>query len=188
MNRKTWFASFKDPRWQKKRLEVMRAAGFKCDGCGDGENTLAVHHGYYEFNEGRWPWEYENETLHCLCEDCHLQWHKDIKEVKYSLAKLPTINLDAIGACLDILGLSQGKIRFINTHTEKPRRLASNMYDKETAEAHKDALFNCLYFLVYSNDVETEHYLEGLRRWLRGWGTLEMSFTQTKDPEECEAF
>jgi len=30
-----------------------------------------MHHSYYE--KGLAPWEYPDESLHCLCEDCHKQ-------------------------------------------------------------------------------------------------------------------
>lgn len=59
----------KDPRWQKKRLEVLERAGWKCEGCGDAANTLHVHHGHYV--KGREPWEYPAHVLWSLCEDCH---------------------------------------------------------------------------------------------------------------------
>lgn len=59
----------KDPRWQKKRLEVMQRDGFKCVSCGDDSETLHVHHCYYV--SGRSPWDYESETLITLCVGCH---------------------------------------------------------------------------------------------------------------------
>lgn len=59
----------KDPRWQKKRLEIMKIDGFKCRECGDSKSTLHVHHAYYV--SGREPWEYPNGTLATLCENCH---------------------------------------------------------------------------------------------------------------------
>jgi len=66
---KTYAEKLKDPRWQRKRLEVLNIHDFTCDGCyGDG-NTLHVHHLYYV--SGRDPWEYPNFALTVLCEDCH---------------------------------------------------------------------------------------------------------------------
>jgi len=59
----------KHPKWQRKRLEILERAEFKCESCGDAESTLHVHHGYYERDKK--PWEYPNESLHCLCEKCH---------------------------------------------------------------------------------------------------------------------
>ena len=62
-----------DPRWQKKRLEVLEAAGWRCEYCSDGENTLHVHH--IRYVKGRKPWEYERSQLRALCADCHDEHH-----------------------------------------------------------------------------------------------------------------
>lgn len=69
MANSSYFEKLRDPRWQKKRLEVMQAADFHCEICGDGEHTLNVHHKTYF--KGREPWEYESKQLACLCESCH---------------------------------------------------------------------------------------------------------------------
>jgi len=66
--------NYKDPRWQKRRLEVLEAAGFECQHCGDGSNTLHVHHTYYVPN--RDVWDYPSFALECLCEDCHAGKHE----------------------------------------------------------------------------------------------------------------
>ncbi len=59
----------KDPRWQKKRLQIMERDGWRCTECGDPNTTLHVHHLLYL--PGREPWEYYDEFLITLCEDCH---------------------------------------------------------------------------------------------------------------------
>lgn len=59
----------RDPRWQKKRLEIMQRDNFRCLQCGSKVKTLNVHHQYYV--KGRSPWEYGNDSLLTLCEDCH---------------------------------------------------------------------------------------------------------------------
>lgn len=59
----------KDPRWQKKRLEIFERDEWECRGCFDTTKTLHVHHTHYE--KGLKPWEYENYSLITLCEDCH---------------------------------------------------------------------------------------------------------------------
>ena len=59
----------KDPRWQKKRLEILERDNWSCQRCGDDESMLVVHHKrYFPKKE---PWEYENNILITLCEDCH---------------------------------------------------------------------------------------------------------------------
>lgn len=59
----------KDPRWQKKRLEVMQRDGFRCQHCLSEDKPLQVHHLVYD--KDKKPWEYDNNQLITLCEDCH---------------------------------------------------------------------------------------------------------------------
>lgn len=59
----------KDPRWQRRRLEVLNAAKFACHSCRSTTETLHVHHLYYV--RARKPWEYDDDALVCLCESCH---------------------------------------------------------------------------------------------------------------------
>lgn len=59
----------KDPRWQKKRLEVMQRDGFRCQHCLREDKELQVHHLLYR--KGAKPWEYKNEELVTLCKRCH---------------------------------------------------------------------------------------------------------------------
>lgn len=66
---KTYWEKLKDPRWQKKRLEIMERDKFTCQHCRSKENTLNVDHRIYE--KGKEPWEYENHKLVTLCEKCH---------------------------------------------------------------------------------------------------------------------
>ena len=66
---KPYFEKLKDPRWQKKRLEIMERAEFKCEWCGDEEKTLNVHHKFYR--KGADPWDYPDHALTTLCEECH---------------------------------------------------------------------------------------------------------------------
>lgn len=74
MSKKTYSEKLKDPRWQRKRLEVMERDEFHCRMCGDGESTLHVHHKRYV--KGREPWEYELHELATVCENCHEQAHE----------------------------------------------------------------------------------------------------------------
>lgn len=69
----TYSEKLKDPRWQRKRLEVMQDADFSCERCGSTTRTLNVHHKKYR--KGRNPWEYQRFELECLCEDCHKGEH-----------------------------------------------------------------------------------------------------------------
>jgi len=59
----------KDPRWQKKRLEIFKRDHFTCKKCEDTESTLHVHHLKYTY--GKKPWEYNKKDLLTVCKDCH---------------------------------------------------------------------------------------------------------------------
>jgi hypothetical protein len=58
-----------DPRWQRKRLEVMQRDDFSCQLCSDTQTELQVHHKKYV--SGRQPWEYDAKELITLCVHCH---------------------------------------------------------------------------------------------------------------------
>jgi hypothetical protein len=58
-----------DPRWQKKRLEILERDKWTCQFCGDIETTLHVHH--KEYLRGKKPWEYEDANFQTLCKNCH---------------------------------------------------------------------------------------------------------------------
>lgn len=62
-----------DPRWQKKRLEILSRDEFTCKACGNTEETLTVHHKSYDMNRGKFVdiWDYKDEHLITLCATCH---------------------------------------------------------------------------------------------------------------------
>lgn len=63
----------KNPKWQKKRLEILQRDNFTCTHCKYSENTLHVHHYMYL---GKDPWDTPNECLTTLCEFCHKFEHE----------------------------------------------------------------------------------------------------------------
>lgn len=69
MARQSYAELLKDPRWQRKRLEILQRDGWRCQKCEREDKTLHVHHRRYVY--GRKPWEYEEQDLVTLCEDCH---------------------------------------------------------------------------------------------------------------------
>lgn len=81
MDKKEFAAKFKDPRWQRVRLQVMERDQFMCRKCGDKDSTLNVHHCFYEW--GNDPWDYPIPSLITLCEGCHeaeTQYSADVKK------------------------------------------------------------------------------------------------------------
>ena len=102
----------KDPRWQKKRLEIFKRDNWVCqfpyeDGiCGEGEDTLHIHH--LEYIPELEPWEYPNDKLITLCESHHKKTH--------GKPFIPTLH--------DITDLSQNEIE--DGITERVSRLPGN--------------------------------------------------------------
>ena len=58
-----------DPRWQKKRLEILDRDEWTCQRCGARDKTLHVHHFRYHGNAP--PWEAPVDELATVCEPCH---------------------------------------------------------------------------------------------------------------------
>lgn len=72
----TYFEKLKDPRWQKKRLEVFQRDNFTCLDCGSDKKTLTVHHCYYGKKE---PWDVDLKFLMTVCNGCH-DLRQDLEE------------------------------------------------------------------------------------------------------------
>lgn len=76
----------KDPRWQKRKSEILTRDKFTCQLCGDTTNTLHVHH--LRYIKGNNPWEYSDEDLLTLCEDCHNKTHEEINKQLMSFVSI----------------------------------------------------------------------------------------------------
>lgn len=100
----TYAEKLRDPRWQKRRLEILSRDNFTCQICGATDKTLHVHHKYYE--NGCEPWDDDLVIgLVTLCEDCHesesdKKKHLDafLNEFKYSMFLMS--DLEKIGEAL----------------------------------------------------------------------------------------
>ena len=77
------------PNWQRVRLQMLNAANFECEICGDGESTLHVHHKQYI--KGRMAWEYEAANFDVLCKWCHLDTHAAKDSISSTLAIVPSV-------------------------------------------------------------------------------------------------
>jgi len=90
----------KDPRWQKKRLQILERDGWVCQQCGDGDSTLHVHHLSYAVVVE--PWNAPEGTLITLCESCHKREGEDISDALTEL--LDTIRATFLsGAIFDLV-------------------------------------------------------------------------------------
>ncbi len=97
---------YKDPRWQKKRLEILERDGWKCKNCEEDKEQLHVHHKWY-LSEKK-IWEYQDECYSTLCHDCHDSIHHLKSLIKELIDKhfVYDIGLDIIyniiGHCTDL--------------------------------------------------------------------------------------
>lgn len=85
MTKKTYAEKLLDPRWQKKRLEILSRDKFMCQMCGDTESTLHVHHIAYQGNN---PWDTNSNLLITLCKDCHDLEGTNFKDLTTELIKV----------------------------------------------------------------------------------------------------
>lgn len=88
MSKKSYLKKLKDPRWQKRRLEILERDGWQCQSCGDTKNTLHVHHTAYFHNCD--PWLYPDILLITLCEECHESEHNKEDGSKYEVYRAIT--------------------------------------------------------------------------------------------------
>ena len=58
-----------DPRWLKRKSEIVTRDDFKCQFWHKHHGPFSVHHKYYEY--GRDPWDYPDEALITVCQKCH---------------------------------------------------------------------------------------------------------------------
>lgn len=103
VSKSTYWEKLKDPRWQKKRLEVLDRSNFACELCGDKESTLHVHHKAYK--KGAEPWEYDSfDELQCLCENCHANEHDIDRKLEEALYEFKTMSTDSGYYKMHLLG------------------------------------------------------------------------------------
>lgn len=91
---KSYSDKLKDPRWQKKRLEILERDGWMCKFCCDNESTLHVHHLVYS---GKDPWDADEDHLIALCEDCHEYETINRKSVEAELCAALRVNKYSAG-------------------------------------------------------------------------------------------
>lgn len=94
----TYAQKLRDPRWQRKRLEIFERDSWKCCLCHRADTNLQVHHLVYSRRD---PWDYPNHVYQTLCEGCHEQRQeltdKVVDAVRLSLKDIPTDMLEKVG-------------------------------------------------------------------------------------------
>lgn len=161
----------KDPRWQKRRLEVMQRDNFTCQHCGNGLNDgvpLNVHHIRYRRN--LMPWEYDDAELTTLCEKCHKEEHSVETKTTSNLYKVGKRKLVFFRNLLKEERLTpDGKIilSYVLTHGKTSNKRLSEILNinritvvsslKKIKELRlieqKDYIFSCGYFELTKLDI-----------------------------------
>jgi 5-methylcytosine-specific restriction endonuclease McrA len=65
----TYSELLRDPRWQRRRNEILILDDYACVLCGNAQDNLQVHHCRYR--KGASPWDYPDHELITTCEPCH---------------------------------------------------------------------------------------------------------------------
>lgn len=127
-----------DPRWQRKRLEVLEAADFRCQSCGDGESTLHVHHRQYF--KGKEPWDYDKGQLEALCENCHDSWHEQVDELSLVTSYISSDGEFGRGECA---GLLIGYTRTEVAHHESwcPYQIALGLLTRQISKTKNFSIY-----------------------------------------------
>ena len=83
------------------RLKIMERDGFACRKCAAKDKTLHVHHHYY--TKGAEPWEYDDEVLVTLCDDCHGQIEKASQQMKLAFGNLMVSNVCSLKCAVEAI-------------------------------------------------------------------------------------
>lgn len=75
---------YQHPFWRRKSNEILERDDYTCLCCKSTTKNLHVHHLYYE--KEIHVWEYDNEALVTLCNDCHKNIHIDLQKLSGILA------------------------------------------------------------------------------------------------------
>lgn len=116
----TYAEKLRNPRWQKKRLEIFKRDEFKCRLCGDTETELHLHH--IEYLKDTEPYDYPDDLLITYCKHCHLivEYHKNefsiikLKKIESDVGKICIFQCDNKRICFATLGTDNAMIPYIS--------------------------------------------------------------------------
>lgn len=106
----TYPEKLRDPRWQKKRLEILNRDGWSCQICFDTASTLHVHHRRYLPKCE--PWDVPGSALVTLCEECHKSETEHLKDARDLLMAVFSDRYFSG----DLFGIADGLVRWKSGH------------------------------------------------------------------------
>lgn len=139
----TYREKLKDPRWQRKRLEILERDNWTCCVCGATEDTLNVHHGYY--CRGRNPWDYPDDTLWTLCEICHGEHQAWLTEVHAAIGRVHPQHYHRFVSAIDDLRLASGYFQ-----NEKTRQTLDRCCEKIAGCVPKNVAYSAALYQALS--------------------------------------
>jgi hypothetical protein len=133
----TYSDKLRDPRWQKKRLEILERDGWACTCCEEPRKTLHVHHKKYNSN----PWDADDNDLVTLCEGCHKDLTGRIASLK---GVIPLLDIGSVAVvagfakaliqseqCVDVNLINAEEIDgFAQFHEVHPRKIEAIFYGR----------------------------------------------------------
>ncbi len=89
----TYSEKLKDQRWQKRRLELLEAAGWKCTRkeCENPKEKPELHVHHKVYLRGLDPWDYEDWALQVVCNECHAAVQEQMESAHVVLARMPDL-------------------------------------------------------------------------------------------------
>ncbi len=102
----TYSEKLRDPRWQKKRLQIFERDNWTCLCCSSKDRELQVHHVVYRHLD---PWGYPDYLYQTLCNKCHEERQvvtdKIVDALRISMMHVPTPRLEktAVRLCAEAM-------------------------------------------------------------------------------------
>ena len=129
------------PLWQKKRLQILERASWRCSSCDSEDKTLHVHHLRYT---GENPWDTADEFLECLCEVCHERREEANRMLQEMFREAPTREFDRFARNVT------GALRIFETAPEHMQRFGAANFVLKTFNIATEK------FLTQSTDIPPE--------------------------------
>lgn len=113
----------RDPRWQRRRLEILERDGWRCRHCCEDKRELQVHHKRYGAGA---PWEVPPEWLVTLCDLCHArvtEMRKQLNEIVSGMTAEQVMGVIAMVYASDACGGPVPVVQVIAEYCERQRAI-----------------------------------------------------------------
>lgn len=165
----------KSPEWQRKSCNHKYLDNYTCQICGRRDKVVHVHHHFYI--EGRHIWEYPDETLVTLCEDCHAKEHKfDNKLIIEAIENARKVGVMG----LEIVKVIDRLARPLRLHIPENSKVVVPSYRPLRETIYKPAKMNSLLsvyerkklFMAEVEKYNVKYSVEYLQSFVDYWGEV----------------